>query len=219
MNAVLTVPSFAPATVARPLSSAGLLRAAGEGNLTPEDVMGCLVGGGVASLAVSATGLNVLAHEAGHAVSVSALFENANPTISITPMKGGVTSWNPSGGLSELGESIGLGGSRAIVSGAGAIVDTAIAMTTFAAGYKLRKSHPILGRTLMGYAGMTMLNDILYAGTALVGNAAALAAKGNDFASLAVHAGIPPIAAIAIMAAVLPAEYLLLRALERARTP
>lgn len=205
------------ATVAMPMTAGQMLARAvarkDDGGLSREDVMGSLVGGGASSLVGGFTGISIYPHEAGHAAAVNLLFKNARPDIDIFPGRGGVTRWDPRGGLTPLGERFGFEGSRAIVSGAGAIVDTAIAMTTFAAGYALRKKHPMVGRTMMGYAAMTMLNDVIYAASAL-GTAVA---RGNDFASLATFAGIHPLVSVAVLAAVLPAEYLVLRAIEKAR--
>ena len=42
----------------------------------------------------------------------------------------------------------------------------------------------------------------------------ALAAKGNYFASIRVRAGIPPIASVAILASVLPLQYVAMKWLE-----
>lgn len=43
---------------------------------------------------------------------------------------------------------------------------------------------------------------------------AALAARGNDFASLGLRAGLHPLASVAILASVLPLEYAALKWLE-----
>jgi hypothetical protein len=68
---------------------------------------------------------------------------------------------------------------------------------------------------MMAYGGMTVLNSIGYAATAVGGDLAALSRQGNDFASIAVRTGVPPLASIAIMAAILPLEYAALRYLEK----
>ena len=193
-----------------------LLQAARDpGGLTIEDTLGAAVAGNVAYLGVSATGANIFAHEAGHAIAADLMFQNANPHISVTPLKGGVTRFT-AGALSDLGQSQGREAALSIVAGAGPMVDVAVSMVSFAAGYAIRKQHPIVGRTMMGYAAMNMLNDVLYAGSALGASTVALAKTGNDFANLAVHAGIPPVVSVAVLAALLPAEYLLLRAAEKA---
>lgn len=151
-------------------------------------------------------------HEMGHALTAEALFQGANPIVEVTPFGGGVTYWRP-GPLTERGQQLGFDGARAAVSAAGPLVDMAMAMTTFGVGYKIRKEHPYVGSALMGYAAFSVVNDILYASSAL-GNVAKAAATGNDFANIAVRTGLHPLASIAIMAAILPAEYLLLRYLE-----
>lgn len=201
---------------ARPASAQELRTAAANGDrvdLTVGEVVKSGVLGGVASVAGTA-GPSIAAHELGHAVAANAVYQNANPSISIDPFKGGVTRYM-AGPLTELGENLGPAGARALVAGAGTLVDATAAAISFAVGYKIRKEHPILGPALMGYGGFTMLNSVLYAGTALSGNLAALAKQGNDFAALATSIGLPPVASIAILGALIPAEYMLLRHLEK----
>lgn len=152
-------------------------------------------------------------HEMGHAKMAEALFQNANPRVEVTPFNGGVTYWRP-GQLTALGEKVGRETAMGMVSGAGALVDMAVAATTFGAGFKIRKKHPIVGAALMGYGAMTVVNDIAYAAKALGGDMVKKAAEGNDFASLGVRIGLHPIASMAIMASILPLEYLALKWLE-----
>lgn len=184
-----------------------------SGGLTRKELIDSAMHGGVASLAGAAYP-SIYAHEMGHKLAIEALYENANPTVEVNPFSGGVTRWSPSG-LSETGQKLGPDMSRAAVSAAGTVVDTAVAVTTFAAGYRLRHKHPLIGTALMGYAGFSVFNSIAYAATALGSEGIpALAAQGNDFAGLALKAGIHPLVSIGFLAAILPAEYLLLRALE-----
>lgn len=61
---------------------------------------------------------------------------------------------------------------------------------------------------------MTVANSIGDAASALGKDAVKLAREGNDFAGLAVRAGLHPLASIAIMAAILPLEYAALKWLE-----
>lgn len=211
--------AWAASNAAPTLSAAtagDLLKTAQDsGGLGVKDAIGAALYGDIAYLGVSATGANIYAHEAGHAVAANLMFQDANATISVTPFKGGVTRFM-AGALTETGQGLGREGALTVVSGAGPLVDVAISMVSFATGYVIRKQHPIAGRAMMGYAAMTMLNDVLYAGSALGAGTIALAKTGNDFANLAVHAGIPPIVSVAVLAALLPAEYLLLRAAEKA---
>ncbi len=171
--------------------------------------------GGVASLAGSVYP-SIYAHELGHKVAIEALYNNAHPVIEVTPFKGGVTRWTPSGGLTELGKRLGQEASRGVVSAAGTLVDMTSAATSFAVGYKLRKKHPVAGAALMGYAGYTVLNSISYAVTALGPEGIpTLAARGNDFAGMALNLGIHPLVSIGLMAALLPAEYWILHSFEK----
>ncbi len=152
-------------------------------------------------------------HEMGHAKMIELMYEGANPTVEVFPFKGGVTKWH-AGPLSELGQEFGPNGARAMVSAAGTLVDMGVAATTFGIGFKMRKKHPIIGSALMGYGAMTVANSIGYAAIAVGKDVVKLAREGNDFAGLAVRAGLHPIASIAIMAAILPLEYAALKWLE-----
>lgn len=153
-------------------------------------------------------------HEQGHAQAIKLLYQGAEPTVEVNPFKGGVTRWYP-GPLTDLGEKLGSNRSRALVSAAGTLVDMAVAATSFGVGYQLKDEHPLVGNALMGFAGFTVLNSIGYAATALGKEGfQELARQGNDFASLALRTGLHPIAAIGIMAAMLPIEYMVLRALD-----
>lgn len=172
------------------------------------------IGVGMASNALAAGYPSTWAHEIGHAKMINLLYDGANPQVEVFPFKGGVTKWRLSP-LSDVGQKFGPNYSRALVSGAGTLVDMGIATTAFGAGFKIRKKHPVMGAALMTYAGMTMLNSVLYAGSALTGDMSALAKEGNDFANLAVRVGLHPLASIAILGALLPLEYMALNHLEK----
>lgn len=174
-------------------------------------VVGGVVGVGAYTLATAYP--STWAHEMGHAVAIEHLYTNGQPSVDVFPFNGGVTRWRPSE-LSPLGQKLGADGARALVSASGTLVDLGIATTSFGVGFKLRKKHPIIGHALMGYGAMTVLNSALYAGSAVGGDLMALAAKGNDFASIGVRAGIPPIASVAILASVLPLQYAAMKWLE-----
>lgn len=179
-----------------------------------DTVIGVAAGNAAFSV-VSHTGLNILAHETGHLVAASTLLSGSHAHIVLTPPTGGYTSFNGHAALSALGEKLGVNASMGIIAGAGAGVDALIAGALFAKGFKMRHEHPVIGSTMMGYAGFSMLNDVLYAGMAIGGNLAKLAATGNDFASLALATHISPLLAAGALALLLPAEYLLLRAAEK----
>lgn len=210
------VPTSVRATAAHRPASARELRAAAQDptDLQPEEYFRAGIGGGLLHTVVGAGGPAIYAHELGHAVAASAVHQGANPRISVTPFKGGVTRYTP-GPLTELGQKLGPEGSRALVAGAGTLVDATSAAISFAVGYRIRKEHPVLGPALMGFGALTMANSVLYAGSALFGSLPALANQGNDFAALAVSIGLHPLASLAILGALLPAEYLLLKTLEK----
>lgn len=152
-------------------------------------------------------------HEIGHATAIKHLYSNGRPTVEVFPFKGGVTRWYPSE-LSPLGKRLGPDGARALVAASGTLVDIGVATSTFGLGFTLRKKHPIVGSALMGYGAMTMVNSLFYAGSALGGDLAALSAKGNDFATIAVKGGLHPIASMAILASILPLQYAGMKLLE-----
>lgn len=183
-----------------------------EGDLRRELTQTAMLGAGAWTLGAAYP--STWLHEMGHALTAEALFEGANPIVSVTPFGGGVTRWTP-GELTPLGEDLGYRTARAAVSAAGPLVDIAMSMATFGIGFAVRKKYPMVGKALMGYAGFTMLNDIFYAGSALGKDLPALARSGNDFASLGVNAGIHPLVSMGIMAAVLPLEYLALKGIEK----
>lgn len=156
------------------------------------------------------------AHEMGHATAIKTLYLNGRPSVEVFPFKGGVTRWYPSA-LSPLGEKLGNDGARTLVAASGTLVDIGIATSTFGVGFHLRKKHPIAGAALMGYGSMTLLNSVLYAGSAIGGDLGALAAKGNDFATIAMKGGLHPLASMAILASIIPLEYAALKWLENRR--
>lgn len=183
----------------------------------PTDIFGINttgIGVGAAASLAGAAYPSTWAHEMGHAKMIELMYEGARPEVEVFPFKGGVTRWYP-GPLSETGQRFGENGARAMVSAAGTMVDMGIAATSFGVGFKLRKKHPVIGTAMMAYGGMTVLNSIGYAATAVGGDLAKLAREGNDFASIAVRTGVPPLASIAIMAAMLPLEYAALKFLEK----
>lgn len=152
-------------------------------------------------------------HEMGHAKMIEVMYDGVKPEVEIFPFKGGVTRWRL-GPLSDVGQKFGHDGARAMVAAAGTMVDMGVAGTAFGVGFKMRKEHPIVGTALMGYAGATVINSIGYAASAVGKDLVKLSMEGNDFATLGVKAGIHPIVSIALMAALLPLEYAVLKYLE-----
>ena len=205
---------------ARPASARELREVAKQepsADLTEKELLDTALYGAVAT-GVGTAYPTIFAHEAGHAAAALALYQDPKPSISVKPFQGGVMRWRPSP-LTELGEKLGPVNSRALVAGAGTLVDATSSAIAFAVGYRMRHEHPILGPALMGYAGFTMLNSAIYAAgavpAAFTGGLPALARTGHDFANLATTVGLHPVASVALLAALLPAEYLLLRQLEK----
>lgn len=155
------------------------------------------------------------AHEMGHATATSLLYDAPFPDITVRPLSGGRTHIEWGMPLSSTGELLGEDLSWATTAAAAAVVDVGIAMTAFAVGHRLRPKHPVIGASLMGFAGWSMLSRVAYAVSALGGEGVkTLAAQGHDYAIMATHGGLHPLVAAGLMAAVLPAEYAVLRWLD-----
>lgn len=166
--------------------------------------------GGASYLAGSAYP-TIYLHELGHKIAAEQLYSNPRTSITVNPFKGGAMRWYPSA-LSPLGEKLGANGARAAVAAAGPAVDVLTSVALFGAGYKLRKKHPMVGHAMMGYAGMNMANITAYAASG-IGKTLAQSA-GHDFLNLQAFAGIPPWVSMVALASILPAQYLIMRALE-----
>lgn len=151
-------------------------------------------------------------HELGHKVAAHTLFDGVQSTITVNPLQGGSLRWRPQG-LSELGQRLGYEGSRAAVAAAGPMVDVVTSMAAFGAGYKMRHRHPVVAQTMMGYAAANMANLTLYAGSGIGKTLAS--SPGHDFLNLQAFAGIPCWVSTAVLASLLPAQYLVMRALDQ----
>ena len=151
-------------------------------------------------------------HELGHKVAAHSLFEGVQSTITVKPLQGGSLRWRAQG-LSALGERLGYEGSRAAVAAAGPMVDVVTSMAAFGAGYKMRHRHPIVAQTMMGYAAANMANLTLYAASGIGKTLAS--SPGHDFLNLQAFAGIPCWASTAVLASLLPAQFLVMRALDQ----
>ena len=165
------------------------------------------VGSYVAGTAFPSTYL----HELGHKMAINTLYQNAHPTITVNPFKGGATSWRPTG-LSPLGEKLGATASRSTVAMAGTAMDALSSVALFATGYKLKKRNPVLGTSMMCYSAMTMLNSTAYAASGIGKTVASQ--PGHDFLTLQSMSGIPCWASAVIVASILPATYLVMRAMD-----
>lgn len=114
----------------------------------------------------------------------------------------GMTRFTLGEGLNETGQTLGADTSRALVSAAGSISEEIPALMGFAAGFKLRKSHPVMGYTLMTAAGIHHLSASSYTISALTPSMAKL--PGHDWAKFAELTGIPPLATAIAFTATMP---------------
>ncbi|MBS2036503.1 hypothetical protein JST97_16040 [bacterium] len=168
---------------------------------------------GAGAYLLGTAGPTTYLHELGHKLAVQTLYSGTTADISIEPFKGGVTKWSAQG-LSPLGEHLGSHASRSVVAMAGTAMDALSSCALFAAGYKLRKKHPLAGNAMMGYGIMNMTNSTLYAASG-IGKGAAAAKAGHDFVTLQTQAGIPCWASTAVVASLIPLTYLLMRSLDK----
>jgi hypothetical protein len=173
-------------------------------------VLGTMAGMAVHTLTGSVP--QTVLHELGHAAVAKTLMQTHNMNITINPGQGGMTSWQTTG-LTPLGKVLGAQGSMAAVAVAGTAVDALSSVAVFGAGFKMRKKHPILGASMMGYAGATMLNSTMYAASGIGKSLAANA--GHDFLTIQALTGIPPAVSAVVLASILPAQYMLLRHWEK----
>lgn len=152
-------------------------------------------------------------HELGHKMAIHTLYSGAQADITVNPFKGGVTKWSAQG-LSPLGEHLGAHGSRSVVAMAGTAMDALSSCALFAAGYKMRKKHPLMGNAMMGYGVMNMTNATLYAASG-IGKGAATAKAGHDFVTLQTQLGVPCWVSTLVVASLIPLTYVAMRALDK----
>lgn len=108
-----------------------------------------------------------------------------------------------------LSQKLGPNVSNAIISAAGQAVIEAPQLAAFAAGFALRKEHPVIGYTLMASSTVNhFLNTYYPLSAALMPKSqlADAAQQGHDFASFALSTGINPWVTAGVFAALLPAE-------------
>jgi len=137
----------------------------------------------------------ILMHEFGHALSAKALFQNANPTIEMTPYLGGVTVWN-SGALTALGEKLGKRGSMLVVTLMGAGTSLLVSAIAIVIGIVVESRFEELSAYLICVGRGDFYAHACYAFTALF-----LPKFGHDFAELALY-GIHPLACSIVLLAI-----------------
>lgn len=114
----------------------------------------------------------------------------------------------------QLGTTKGL----TMVAAAGQAAIEAPQLLTFAAGFALRKKNPVLGYTLMATSTINHFTNTIYPLSAVGMSGEALekaAAEGHDFAQIARNTGISPGVVAGVFAMLLPAEYLILKGIEK----
>lgn len=138
----------------------------------------------------------ILIHEAGHAIAATAVYENANVTVQVSPLSGGVTHFQTST-LTEFGHWLGRENSRILVSAAGPALGVFSASIHIGLSHYLKDSHPELSRYFLVTGISSIAHLAFYALSALGSNLS----KGHDFGFLYQTANIHPIfAAITIIA-------------------
>ncbi len=137
----------------------------------------------------------LLTHEAGHAFAALALFQNAKPSIEILPFSG-VTKMSFQS-LSKLGNFFGRRNSELLVSAAGPLVGTLLAMSDLSVAHVVKDSNPELNTQLKMSAICNVAGSALYALSALWDRT-----SGHDFVHLWKIGQIHPIASVVCIIAV-----------------
>lgn len=145
---------------------------------------------------LDSTTRDVLIHESGHAAAASVLYKNADPKITVFPLRGGVTEMCVDE-LSRVGRLIGDKTSRLVLAAAGPAAAVFTSTLHFGLARYYDKSHPTLSRYLRVTAVVSLIWHSLYALTAL---SPQFHTPGHDFVALWIG-GIHPLASIASMVA------------------
>ena len=135
-------------------------------------------------------------HESGHALMASSCFQNAKPKITITPFRGGMTSYTVSNGLTALGNLLGKERALVLISASGIMATTVFAMISFAIADKLQDHYPTVASCL-NYEGVAfIMSEVLYGLTAFIASKEDLT---HDFIYMWQKGGIHPLIPIALM--------------------
>lgn len=187
-----------------------------DGDIAPP--LGALAGIGV-ELGIAVTGANAELHEHAHGFMVEHFYKNPSVDIQVDGTDNlknlikqpsfenlgrvltgydlnkdgaaGVTRYTYGDGLNETGKALGENKVHTLISAAGSISEEIPALMGFAAGFKLRKKHPVMGYALMTVAGVHHLAVASYPFSALTTTSAQR--PGHDWAKFAELTGIPPI--------------------------
>lgn len=209
-------------------SIAGKTAPSAKGDMNAE-IKGLLTGTGVVT-GIELSGIETYVHESAHEALVKSFYNNSGVTVQIDsfdnirnfinePTAGnlgkalsmydvnqdgasGVTHYSYGDGPSHLGEKLGASGRQAAISAAGCMSTLIPDMIGFAAGFKLRKKHPILGYSLMTVSGIHHLANSSYPiSAAFPGPKSA----GHDWVSFAKATGVHPAITASVFALSLPA--------------
>ncbi len=198
-----------------------------DGDIAPP--VGALVGIGV-ELGIAVTGANAELHEHAHGFMVEHFYQNPSVDIQVDGTDNlknlikepsienlgrvlsgydanqdgaaGVTRYTYGEGLNEAGKKLGENTVHTLIAAAGSISEEIPALMGFAAGFKLRKKHPVMGYALMTVAGVHHLATASYPFSALTTTTAQR--PGHDWAKFAELTGIPPIITALAFGATMP---------------
>jgi hypothetical protein len=195
-----------------------------------DNILKGLMGGTAGVMAYEYSGLGTLLHEEAHKVMVEKLYHDAAATVQIDALDNirsfmdkpslenlghilsgfdinkdgaaGVTQYTYGDGPTALGEKMSPNARTALISAAGSVSTLIPDLIGFAAGMKLRKTHPILGYSLMAMTGVHHFANAMYPlGAVLPGPKS----PGHDWAKFASATGIHPAITGALFAVTLPA--------------
>ncbi len=151
------------------------------------------IGPGLVFGNMAADSIGTLIHEGGHALAADALFQNADPHISITPFgdqNAGVTNANTNF-LSSWGQRIGMKMALFIFSAGGPAIQLLVSTICLGlAGTKWIEKYPTLRTYLFSFG-------VIYAG-GLTNYSLCAPIPGDDFVSMSQLSGINPAAFVAM---------------------
>jgi len=144
---------------------------------------------------IDLTTRGILTHEAGHSFAALALFKNARPSIEILPFSG-VTKMSLQA-LSPLGTFFGRRNSELLVSAAGPLAGTFLALFDLSVAHVVKDSNPELNTQLKMSAICNIAGHAIYAISAFWDRT-----RGHDFVHLWKIGQIHPIASVVCIIAI-----------------
>lgn len=137
----------------------------------------------------------ILTHEAGHSFAALALFQNSKPSIEISAFSGVTKMFFQA--LSPLGTFFGRRNSELLVSAAGPLAGTLLALFDLSVAHVVKESNPELNTQLKMSAICNVAGHALYAISALWDRT-----SGHDFVHLWKIGQIHPIASVVCIIAI-----------------